>query len=186
MNVYDFDHTIYDGDCTVDFWIYCVTKYPYVLKYFPTACIYGIKFKLNVCNREKFKEAFYAYLTEIPDIFNEINCFWNSHLRKIKPFYFKQRRPSDLIISASPDFLIDEACNRLGVHCIASSVDPYTGHLTGPNCRGREKVIRFQRVFPNDFIDEFYSDSQSDIYMAQKAAHAFIIEGAKIKPWNLD
>lgn len=26
FNVYDFDHTIYDGDCTVDFYLFCMKK----------------------------------------------------------------------------------------------------------------------------------------------------------------
>lgn len=26
MNVYDFDKTIYDGDSTIDFYLYCVKK----------------------------------------------------------------------------------------------------------------------------------------------------------------
>ena len=32
MNVFDFDKTIYDGDCTVDFYMYCLKKYPVIYK----------------------------------------------------------------------------------------------------------------------------------------------------------
>ena len=28
MNVYDFDKTIYRGDSTMDFWRYCLKRYP--------------------------------------------------------------------------------------------------------------------------------------------------------------
>lgn len=33
MNVYDFDGTIYDGDSTVDFYLYCIRKHPWLIVY---------------------------------------------------------------------------------------------------------------------------------------------------------
>ena len=35
MNLYDFDETIYDGDSTRDFVLYCYKNYPRTLAYLP-------------------------------------------------------------------------------------------------------------------------------------------------------
>lgn len=183
MNVYDFDHTIYDGDCTLDFWKYCVKRYPMVLSSLPQSIWYAILFKLHLCEREQFKEKFYAFLRYVPTVQRDVDAFWLQHRGKIKGFYLKQTRSDDLIISASPEFLINEICQRLGVQSIASQVDPLTGKLVGPNCRGAEKVRRFYQMYPTGKIEEFYSDSMSDLPMAKIAAEAYIVQDNQIKEW---
>ena len=37
MNVYDFDKTIYAGDSTIDFWKFCMIRYPRCRRYI-TCC----------------------------------------------------------------------------------------------------------------------------------------------------
>lgn len=185
MNVYDFDKTIYDGDSTVDFWKYCVRRYPKAWGAFPGALLFGVLFKLELCERELFKERFYRFLQYVPDVSREVCLFWDEHMERIKSFYHKQRRTDDLIISASPEFLIQEACRRLSVSCIASKVNPATGKLEGPNCRGMEKVLRFREMCPDAQIQEFYSDSTSDVFMAKEACDAFLVKNNKIQEWRL-
>lgn len=184
MNVYDFDHTIYDGDSTLDFWKYCVRRYPMALRPFPKAIWYAILFKLRLCEREQFKEKFYEFLQYVPDVQLNVKDFWVCNEKKIKEFYLRQSRPDDLIISASPDFLIGEVCRKLGVHSIASKVDPLTGKLDGPNCRGSEKVRRFYEEHLTGQIGEFYSDSISDLPLAMIADKAYLIQKDSIKEWN--
>lgn len=92
-------------------------------------------------------------------------------------------KDTDLIISASPDFLILPICKRLNVRGIASKVNPQTGELLGPNCRGEEKVKRFNEVYPNETIDDFYSDSLSDLPLASIAHHAYLVKNQKICSW---
>lgn len=47
MNVYDFDGTIYNGDSTIDFFLYALKRNPSVLRYLPKQVwgfvLYGIK-----------------------------------------------------------------------------------------------------------------------------------------------
>ncbi len=52
------------------------------------------------------------------------------------------RKEDDVIISASPEFLLRPICNRLGIrHLIASRVDARSGAYDGQNCAtGREGV----------------------------------------------
>lgn len=184
MNVYDFDHTIYDGDCTLDFWKYCVKRDPIVLCSLPKSCWYVVLFKLHLCKRERFKEKFYEFLRYVPDVQLNVKDFWDCNEKKIKEFYLRQSRSDDLIISASPEFLIGEICRRLRVHGIASKVDPVTGKLYGPNCRGSEKVRRFYQMYPAGKINRFYSDSRSDLPMAKIAVEAYLVQKNTIKEWS--
>ena len=184
MNVYDFDHTIYDGDCTLDFWVYCIKKYPITLTALPRAAFFAGLFVCKCCTREIFKEKFYSLLSLVPDIEKEIPLFWDTHMVKVKEFYKSQRQSDDLVISASPEFLISEACNRLGISYIASKVNAFTGRLEGENCRGEEKWRRFKSAYPNAEIDLFYSDSHSDQPLADKAKKAYFVNKRMIEEWR--
>lgn len=184
MNVYDFDKTIYDGDSTLDFWKHCLIRYPKIVTMFPKALLYAGKFKIGMCSREEFKEQFYAFLRFVPDVTAEVERFWDAHWKKLKSYYLEQRKEDDVIISASPEFLIRVACTRLGITCIASAVNPKTGYLEGPNCRGEEKVRRFLLQYPDGVVDSFYSDSNSDRFMAKMAQRAYLVKGNKILDWR--
>ena len=184
MNVYDFDHTIYPGDSTVDFWRYCLKRYPRVLLALPGACLFGATFYLRLCSRERFKETFYRFLLYVPDAQAAAEAFWETRLEKIEPWYLAQRRDDDLVISASPEFLIRAACDRLNIPCLASKVDSDTGKLEGPNCRGEEKLRRFREAYPNEEIERFYSDSPSDAPLAREAAEAYLIKKGNVKRWE--
>ena len=46
MNVYDFDNTIYKGDSTADFFIFCLRKHPKIVLVFPKIIGGVIKFYL--------------------------------------------------------------------------------------------------------------------------------------------
>ena len=185
MNVYDFDNTIYYGDCTVDFWKHCIKKYPKTLLAFPSAVVYGVLFYLKLCKREQFKQKFYAFLKYVPNVQYEVQLFWDNNIVKIKEFYNKQKCSNDIIIYASPEFLIAEVSKRLGVCHIASKVNYITGALESPNCRGMEKVKRFREQYPYENIEKFYTDSISDIFMAKEAKQAYIVKGNTIKEWRV-
>ncbi len=185
MNVYDFDNTIYAGDSTFDFWLYCVRKFPGALRALPGGLLYGMLFQVKLCGRERFKEMFYGFLRYIPDVQKEVTQFWDCHESRIKHFYLERKKPDDLVISASPDFLISEICHRLGIAFLASPVAPDTGKLEGQNCRGPEKARRFRAEYPDAEIGQFYSDSVSDLFMARQAREAFFVKGDMVQKWGI-
>ena len=183
VNVYDFDYTIYDGDSTLGFWKFCLLQYPRTMQTVPFSCMTGLKCKiLHLCGRERFKEIFYRFLRYVPP--QAISNFWDRNEHKIKTWYLKRKEKDDIIISASPEFLLSDICSRLNVRLIASGVDFSTGKLTTPNCHGEEKVRRFHQEYPNDCINEFFSDSLSDIYLARIAKRAYLVHKNKIKDWG--
>ncbi len=185
MNVYDFDGTIYDGDSTVDFYKYCLHRKKTLIHFVPSQGWHFVKYALGMIKKETFKESVYQILNEIDDLDSWINDFWNQNLKKIKPFYLNQKQTDDLIISASPEFLIQAACKRLQVEAIASRIDKKTGvHTDGINCHGERKVARFYEIYPEGEIDQFYSDSLSDAPLAKLAKKAFIVKKDQIIPWD--
>lgn len=64
MNVYDFDNTIYRGDSTADFYLYCLKKHPKIISKFPKLFVAFTKFYiLKKGSKTEFKEKMYDFLT---------------------------------------------------------------------------------------------------------------------------
>ena len=185
MNIYDFDETIYDSDSTKDFYFYCLKKYPKILLSVPIMAWTFFLYILGVKTKTQFKEKMYRFLTYIPDIDSALNDFWNVNEHKVKFWYKDRQKDDDIIISASPEFLLKPICERLGIkNLMASKVDKHTGLYDGENCWGEEKVKRLYEKFPNAKCEEFYSDSLSDTPLAELADKAMIIRGNELIEWN--
>ena len=184
MNVYDFDETIYQGDSTRDFVLFCMKKHPRALLYTPYIGYATLRYYLlHAGTKTQFKERMYRFLKACRTQEN-VAAFWEQHLDNIKEFYQKQHRDDDLIISASPEFLLKPLEKRLNIRVIASRVSPDDGQTTGENCYHEEKVRRFRELYPNEMIDEFYSDSYSDEPLAKLAKRAYIVDGEQLIEWD--
>lgn len=186
MDVYDFDGTLYQGDSTRNFLFWCLKRYPRIALTLPrtgvmaTAC-----YKLHVIDKTRFKRSLYRFLHYLPDTEREVKRFWQVHEAQIGGPCSPQ--PGDLIISAGPEFLLRDLCERRGLSLIASQVDPITGRTLGPNCSNEEKVVRFRAAYPTESIDHFYSDSHNDDPLAHMAKHAFLVDlkTNSLEPWPL-
>ena len=186
IHVYDFDNTIYRGDSSYDFFRHCAVKYPRVLGSAACALPWFLGMLLGVTDKTCTKERFYRYLRHVPEVAEEVERFWLDHDKKLKDWYFAQKREDDLIISASPEFLLEPLMNRLGLALIASRVVPETGVYEGLNCHGEEKVRRMREAEPETQIDGFYSDSKSDTPLAKLARNAFMVTGDEISAFPLN
>jgi len=184
MNVFDFDETIYNGDSTRDFILFCMRRHPKALLYAPYIGAVSLRFYLlHIGTKTQFKEKMYRFLKAC-NTEKDVADFWNTHLNHIKAYYKNIHRDDDLIISASPEFLLKPLEDLLQLRVIASRVSPVDGKTTGENCYHAEKVRRFREVFPEGEIDEFYSDSYSDEPLALLAKKAFIVDGETLIPWD--
>lgn len=185
MNVYDFDNTILRGDSTARFYAYCMLHYPRMWLDIPAQALNGLLFVLKLRKKQAFKQRMLAFLSRIGDVDLAVGRFWEKNFRRVKGFYSETQRPDDVVISASPEFLIRPACERLGIKCVMGSpVDKQTGMFFGPNCHGEEKVRRFYQRFPDGSIEDFYSDSHSDDPLARIARRAILVKGDRLLPWN--
>lgn len=181
VNLYDFDNTIYQGDSSTDFVFYALMRYPKIICYFFKLIPYSILYLLKIVNKTKFKEKIFSFLKALPDVDSLVASFWESHYCYIKDFYQEKKHDKDIIISASPEFLLKPACQKLQVKdLIASEVDKNNGHFKSPNCYGKEKIKRLKKLYPKVTVMEAYSDSYSDIPMLNLAEKAYKVKGNKV------
>ncbi len=186
MNVYDFDKTIYAGDSTAHFYLFSLRRHPSIIKYSPSLLKAVLKFYLfKKGTKTDMKEIMFRFLLKInPE--KDIKDFWDTHEKNIKGWYLEQKKDDDIIISASPEFLLKPICERLKIkNLTASRVDVHTGKYSGINCHGKEKVRLFYELYGGE-IDEFYSDSHSDDPLAEISKKAFIVKGNRIENWKRD
>ena len=184
MNVYDFDGTIYDGDSTIDFFLFALKKKPSLLRFIPTQAAGFLLYGFKHINKTELKEYFFSFLSGI-DTLEMAELFWAENIRKVYPWYLQQQQTDDIIISASPEFLLQPACRLLGIHhLIASQVDPKSGKFHGENCRGAEKVRRIASEYNITHIGNFYSDSNSDLPLAQISEQAYLVKKGTINKWK--
>ena len=189
IDVFDFDKTIYDGDSTIDFYLFCLRRHPKCILYLPKQVLHALRYRLKKEQLLTFKESFFSFLKEIEDVGQEVELFWKQYQRKIKPWYkqYDRQSRSQLIISASPYFLIKPIGDLLMVEdVIASEVDPKTGQFNSPNCAKEEKVRRFKEKYPKLKIQHFYSDSISDLPMAKLAAESYWVKKNEVTLWEIE
>lgn len=185
MNVYDFDKTIYDGDSTKDFYFFCLKRQKKIILELPTLIFAFFKYYVfKIGTKTQFKEKMYRFL-KYTDAQKEKEIFWDTHINKIKSFYLKTQKADDVIISASPYFLLEPVCKRLNInHLIASNVDSKTGLYSGINCHGEEKVRLFYENFGKVKIDKFFSDSKSDTPLAKISKSAYLVNKNEVRDWD--
>lgn len=185
MNVFDFDNTIFSPDSSFAFCRYCLRHYArYFLKNSPQI----LKFAWEYCSAEKkeasaLKEQLFAFLKYLPDPYACVDAFWEENISGIKEWYLAMQKEDDVIISASPEFLLTPVAKKIGFQLIATQMNPYSGAITGLNCHDAEKVRRFRQIFPDAEIDQFYSDSLTDAPLAKIAKEAFLVKGNQLLPW---
>ena len=184
MNVYDFDKTVFYPDSSYCFFLYCLRKHPHaVLRTGKEILRYSLLYAHGDVSTKELKEKLFAFLLFLPEPEKLVKQFWDAHDSGIAKWYLAQKRPDDLIISASPEFLVGEAARRLGVKLIGTRMNIHTGEIEGENCHDVEKTRRFFEEYPDGRIDSFYSDSISDAPLAQLAGQAWLVKKETLCPW---
>lgn len=189
MNVYDFDGTVRRGDTSADFYFFALRRHPSMILDIPRIGWNALLWKLGRRTLLQFKEVFFSFLRRLPDTDAEVEAFRRKNEGCIDRWYLEQVREDDVIITASPEFLVAPLCRELtGVTVIGTEVDKKTGKFLGPNCKGEEKVVRMRRRFGDAStaqIENFYSDSYSDTPLALLAHEAFIVSrDCRRSPWK--
>jgi phosphatidylglycerophosphatase C len=153
MNValYDFDGTIYKGDSSVEYALFCVRK---DLRKVPSLigfCLVFVLFKLSLVSKRTAKSWLFRMMEEDSYL---LENFWSSKRQRfITPVV--QMLESDLkngsrvlVISASPRFLVSsgmEALQKPTVILATETKPKQPQTLESLNCFGSEKVQRFLR-----------------------------------------
>ena len=186
MNTYDFDKTIFYPDSSATFVKWYMRRHPSVLLlWLPRMAVIGLAYLLKLIPKETLKENIFSFVRRIDDIDAVLKLYWDEHESRIASWYRAQHSKDDIVISASPEFVVRPMTDRLGIELIASPMDKHTGKMYGKNCHGKEKVRRFYEAHPNAVTEAFYSDSLSDTPMARIAQKAYLIidKGQTPVPW---
>ncbi len=164
IDIYDFDKTIVPFDSGSLFCVYCLLHYPYlflVLPFFvPVLLIALILMLTKVIRFTDFKKLCFLFVALIP-LKKAVKGFWDKYDCKVHKWFYDRKRYA-VVISASPDFLLDEIQKRLGFDkLICTRHNSKTGIIIGENCRDEEKVNRLYQEFDKDSINviDVYSDS---------------------------
>ena len=176
MNVYDFDGTIFPTDCSIGFCFWCMKTRPKMWFTFAPKAIKNIILrKTGRIPEYQMQREFFGYLTMVDNFDEEIERYWDKNEKKIAPWYLAQKRPDDLIISASPDCIIGPIAKRLGVNFMATEYDREFGVFTNNLMYAQEKAqYMIDHGFP--VIDNFYSDSLADTPLALCAEKAHLVK----------
>ena len=179
MNGYDFDDTIFRGNSTRRFFFFCLLRLPYLVIMIPVIVVAGLLRGLRILNKDQFLYALEWYVALLPNAERLAVKFWDRNIGRIKTWYLEQRQDDDVIVSASPKFLIEEACKRLGIRCIATDLDT-RGKLHGNHCYGAEKVVAYKAQFEDNSLVTYYSDSLSDTPMLKLAEYGYLVKGDEV------
>lgn len=161
--IYDFDKTIYSKETSMAFMFFFLKRHRSLIPKF----ILNLTIILfNIKDLKKVKNIFFSIFKGM-NIENDINLFWEKEIKNIYPYFFEEikenRKDADLLIliSASPDFLLEPIYKKLGFDILIST--KYSNFtLIGKNCKKNEKLKRLNELGSFDVLC-FYSDSLSDL-----------------------
>lgn len=186
INAYDFDGTIYDGDSSVDFFLYSLKRKPSNIILIPIQLWGVLLYLFRIKNKDYMKEKLFSFVKRI-DVDIYVKDFWKTHKKKIKEFYLKQKKSTDIIISASPEFLLKPLEKDYNFKVIGTKVDKNTGRFLSKNCHDYEKIKRYEKYTNKKHnINNFYSDSfKSDKAMLEYAENAYLVKKNKVELINV-
>lgn len=160
VDIFDFDKTIVPFDSGTLFVVYCMIHYPHCLITLPIIAISGLLMALGIINFTQFKKTCYYYILLIP-VKKAVKKFWDKYECKVHKWFYDRPRYS-IVISASPDFLLEDISKRLGFdEIISTRYDMKKGRIIGENCRGEEKLNRLFELHKREELNviDVYSDS---------------------------
>lgn len=185
MNAYDFDDTIYDGESMYDFFFLCLKKDLTLFRYIPEVTYRLLQYKRNhlkldqlIHTAEKIVELFLKRNHIAIDELAE--QFWKRNYHKLKPQFLKQLKKEDVIITGAPRFVIEPIQKELKVkNIICTEVDLEKFQITFL-CLKENKVKAFLKKYPNQMIENFYTDSLSDVPMMKYAKNVYFVNGNEV------
>ncbi len=161
-DIYDFDKTVVPFDSGSKFAIFCFLRYPYLIFLLPFYIALAFLFALRIIKLDGFKKHIFCFIGFIK-LDKAVKAFWDKYENKVFPWFLPENRErTAIVISASPDFLLEEIQKRLRFeYLLCTRHDRKTGELLYKNCRNEEKVRRFYELFGKDKLEVMcvYSDS---------------------------
>ena len=184
IDIYDFDKTLVPFDSGSLFIFHCLVRYPWIIVFLPLIAVGFLLMMAGAISINAFKRFCFCFVPFIP-LEKAVKSFWDRHEKDVFQ-WFKERERYAVVISASPDFLLEEIQKRLGFEKLICSRHGKRGELLGENCRGEEKVRRLYEEFNKEDIEviDVYSDSVKNdmpIFLLATRNRYQIVKGRKIR-----
>ncbi|MCQ2604327.1 MAG: haloacid dehalogenase-like hydrolase [Spirochaetia bacterium] len=188
MNVYDFDETLFTGDSEQRFFNFIFAKKGFFL-YKINWHFWDMLLRMKAVTKTVAREHEYSFLKKIDrdgNLEHLLEEYWDQVEKYMKKWYASRKRSDDVIASGTPAFLMEPICRRLNVRgLVATPMDKRTGKIDGMFAIGEYKLQNYRKHYGDTPIDEFYSDTWSDRFLADQAARAYVIhDGEEISEWN--
>ena len=183
VDMYDFDKTAISFDSQLRYWGYCMLHNPWIILMLPFQFIWGVMMGMKIISVKTCKKYAFWFANLINNKRN-VEKFWDKYEKQIYDWFRPENRSGrkTVLISASPDFLIEEIAKRMGIdYCIATTCSKhYT--MIGNICRREEKVVRLKKQLPNIIVKDVYSDSiNSDKYIFNLGERCFLATKGELK-----
>jgi hypothetical protein len=183
VDMYDFDKTAIPFDSQLRYWGFCMLHNPWIILMLPFQFIWGVMMGMKIISVKTCKKVAFWFANFINNKRN-VEKFWDKYEKQIYDWFRPENRNGrkTVLISASPDFLIEEIAKRMGVdYCIATTCSKrYT--MIGEICRREEKVVRLKKQLPNIIVKDVYSDSiNSDKYIFNLGERCFLATKGELK-----
>ncbi len=187
IDIYDFDKTIIPFDSGSLFALYCAVHYPWVLICFPVISVAGLLMLLKIINFTAFKKTCFMFVPLIP-LEKAVKKFWDKHETEVYKWFLEKEKRNYVVISASPDFLLNEISERLSFNHLISTRHNKNGIIIGENCRDEEKVLRFKKEFPDAKVIDVFSDSfhHDKPIFSLATGQCYHISNGKLEPFDFN
>ncbi|MCQ2792366.1 MAG: haloacid dehalogenase-like hydrolase [Bacilli bacterium] len=182
MNVYDFDGTMFHGDSEDSFMEYALKHLKIKFRHrFEVKFFYFLR-KIKLVNAQTQRNHTYPYISYIPDIEKIVKDFWDEYEKNIFPYYHENHRDDDVVVSATPRFILKEIVKRLKIKTlICSEVDLKTGKMIGKMCYADEKETYYNKVFNKKPFDNYYFDNDHDMCLLKYAKNGYRVYDGELK-----
>lgn len=180
IDVYDFDGTLYDGDSTADYVLFCLCRHPSLALVLPRVIAAAVRLATRRIGLTEFKSALFGAMSRRIDLEAEAERFWHDERTRKKLGKWFEGTPRDLpivIASASPEFELRHAAAILGVGTlIGTRCEKGTGRLIGRNCKGEEKISRIRETVGEFTVRAMYTDdAKADAPLLAIAGERYLV-----------
>lgn len=199
LAIFDVDYTLTSKETLMAFYRYMIKSDFRKIKYLPRALYSGLMFKMKIYDEKKTKETFLKFIQGIKEddlkviaknFYNDVilDILYADALDMIKKTSSEGYKV--ILISASPEFYINEFMNIEGVyHAIGTRFSfedgKFSCKMKGENCKGEEKVKRLMQFLRRRDMDVdlskslMFSDSLSDAPLLNIVGNPYLINYKK-------
>ena len=185
---FDFDGTITSKDTLAELLKFVKGRFPYYSGIFVLSPIL-IAYKLGIISNHTAKENLLRYFLKGYPV-SDFNALCKEFAETRMPHLFRKSAISEIrrhlqnntrvvVVTASLENWVQPWCQQFNIECIATKLKTHngrlTGHISGQNCSGEEKVKHILKRYNLSHYTKIYAygDSPGDLPMLSLATDSY-------------